>query len=185
MFVRSIIGLWLERSLRSSIIIQSQYRAYYCKKMFFKVRSGIISLQSFTRRRISPVRSRGNFNFDASYPLMNHHFHNSIPRVLYRYSFHCNHIDCIRKNFVAVKIQAIIRGMVQKRIYVKQVIASCIIQKCVRGLSIRKMYCVVLSIGRSAFDLWYIFSVVHLQSYCRFLLYRRKYVQCKRKETLF
>ena len=52
MFVRTIIGLWLERSLRSSIIIQSQYRAYYCKKMFFKVRSGIISLQSFTRRRI-------------------------------------------------------------------------------------------------------------------------------------
>ena len=52
MFVRSIIGLWLERSLRSSIIIQSQYRAYYCKKMFYKVRSGIISLQSFARLRI-------------------------------------------------------------------------------------------------------------------------------------
>ena len=52
MFVRTIIGLWLERSLRSSIIIQSQYRAYYCKKMFYKVRSGIISLQSFARLRI-------------------------------------------------------------------------------------------------------------------------------------
>ena len=52
MFVRSIIGLWLERSLRSSIIIQYQYRFYYCKKTFFKNRSSIILLQSFVRRRI-------------------------------------------------------------------------------------------------------------------------------------
>ena len=52
MFVWSIIGLWLERSLRSSIIIQSRYRAYYCKKAFFKKRSGIISLQSFAILKI-------------------------------------------------------------------------------------------------------------------------------------
>ena len=38
----------------------------------------------------------------------------------------------------------------------------------------------VLSIGISTFDLWYIFSVVYIQAFCRFLLYRRKYVQCKR-----
>ena len=51
MFVRIIIGLWLERSLRSSIIIQSQYRAYYCKKTLFKNMSGIISLQTFAQLR--------------------------------------------------------------------------------------------------------------------------------------
>ena len=53
MFVRTIIGLWLERYFRSSIIIQSTYRMHKIRSQHKKIILSIIYMQSFVRRIVA------------------------------------------------------------------------------------------------------------------------------------
>ena len=53
MFVRTIIGLWLEDSLRGSIIIQYTFRMHKICSQYKKSIRSIIYMQSFVRRIVA------------------------------------------------------------------------------------------------------------------------------------